>query len=118
MNKPIAADRFEAAICLVPPRQRTDQNGQPRKDRDGVIQWVVSVAVTANNGRRTDSEVIEVVLSGEPQGITTGMPVKIIDLWHNDWEIEGRTGVTWSAAAITAGGPVSSGRGGKSGGDA
>ncbi|MGW7006823.1 hypothetical protein ACWGCW_29390 [Streptomyces sp. NPDC054933] len=86
-----------------------------------MTQWVVSVAVTASTGRRTESEVIEIVLSGEPQGITSGMPVKIVDLWHAEWEVGGRTGVTWSAGAVTpADQPASppTTRGGKAGGDA
>ncbi|MCQ4042452.1 hypothetical protein ACFOSC_16415 [Streptantibioticus rubrisoli] len=101
MQKPIAADRFDAALCMVPPRQRTDQAGRPRKDADGVVQWLVTVAVTATKGNRIESETIDIVVPGEPQGITVGMPVTITDLWHNDWTIDGRSGATWSAADIT-----------------
>lgn len=104
MLKPVDTSRLEVALCLVAPRMRTDQAGQPRKDRDGVTQWVTSVAVTVNNGRRADSDVIDVVVPGEPQGITAGMPVALVDLWHNDWAIDGRSGESWSAAAITPAG--------------
>lgn len=101
MNKPIDASRWDQVFCLVAPQMRTDQAGAPRADRDGVIQYAVRLAVSAADGGRQGSAVIDVVVSGEPDGVAAGVPVKVEGLWHSDWSFDGRSGETWRADAIT-----------------
>ncbi|WP_428935513.1 hypothetical protein [Streptomyces sp. ACT015] len=109
--------------------------GETRRDRDGNPLWITTLSVRSAASRKAD--VVEVVTSGQPQGIEEGALVRVLNLWANDWEIDGRSGVTFKADALEpmtarAGGaalppapasssssaPASSGGRGKSGGDA
>lgn len=118
-SKPIDVARFAVCLCVSAPEPRVDQmTGQPKVDREGRAQWVVGVAVRPEGGRRSDSDVIDVVLPGEPQGVTEGVPVRLVDLWASEWSIDGRSGTSWRAAAATpvsGPAPVASAR--KSGGE-
>ncbi|MFD7131287.1 hypothetical protein [Streptomyces sp. NPDC059894] len=125
-NKPVDVARLGAIRCVVAPEPRTTPDGEVRRDRDGNPQWVTGLSVRQAEGRRAD--VIEVVTSGQPQGITEGAEVAVRNLWANDWSVEGRAGTSYradgitpvasaSSAASTAGGSTAGPRG-KSGGDA
>jgi hypothetical protein len=120
-SKPIDAERFTVRLCVAPPELRVDpMTGQPRTDREGRTQWVVAVAVRPEGGRRSDSDVIDVVVPGEPQGLAEGMPVRLVDLWATEWSIDGRSGTSWRAGAVTpmpAPAPASAPGRGKSGGE-
>lgn len=82
------------------------------------------LAVRRLEGRRVDT--IDVTTSGQPQGLTEGSEVRVSNLWARDWALEGRTGTSYRADAITpvagSGGsaapaPTAAGSRGKSGGD-
>ncbi|WP_254406978.1 hypothetical protein [Streptomyces sp. GMY02] len=90
--------RLGSAMCVVPPEPRMTPDGEARKDRDGNPVWVVGVSVRQQSTRRAD--VIEVAVSGQPQGITEGARLTVVDLVATSWEIEGRKGISFRASAI------------------
>jgi hypothetical protein len=127
-NKPIDTSRLGVIRCVIAPEARMTPDGEVRRDREGNPQWITGVSVRQVEGRRTD--VIHVVVSGaQPQGIAEGAEVKITNLWANEWSVDGRSGTSYRADAITSvtapavsgGGAGSSapagGSRGKSGGD-
>ncbi|WP_263167705.1 hypothetical protein [Streptomyces sp. SCSIO ZS0520] len=100
-NKPVDTSRLGLIRCVAAPEARMTPDGQQRRDRDGALQWVTALAVRQQEGRRID--VLEVVVSGsQPEGITEGAVVTVRDLWSVDWTVDGRSGTSWRAAAITA----------------
>ncbi|GAB2905573.1 hypothetical protein GCM10022245_46650 [Streptomyces mayteni] len=120
-TKPIDERRMGLAVCVGDPEPRTTPEGVQRRDRDGRPQWQVQVAVRNSEERR--AEVLEIVLPVEPAGLAVGVPVRLVDLWATDWEMEGRTGTSWRAASVVPVAPpaeapaaAASGRGGKSAG--
>jgi hypothetical protein len=119
---PVDVGRLGALMCVVPPEPRVNQEtGEVRKDREGNVIYVVGISVRQRDNRRAD--VIEVAVPGEPRGITEGTRVHIADLVAVAWEIEGRKGTSFRAAAVTAdgmvgGGGSAPGRGKAAGGEA
>ncbi|MFE3143141.1 hypothetical protein [Streptomyces scopuliridis] len=121
---PVDMARLGSTMCVVPPEPRMTPDGEVRKDRDGNPLWVVGVSVRQATTRRAD--VIDVAVSGQPQGITEGARITVVDLVATSWEIDGRRGISFRASAVrpevappavTTGG--SSGRGkSAAGGDA
>lgn len=100
-NKPIDTSRLGTLRCEIAPEPRLTPDGDVRRDRDGRPQWVTAVAVRQMEGRRV--ETIDVVVSGEPpHGIAEGTEVAVVNLWANDWEVDGRSGTSYRADAITA----------------
>ncbi|QXE34002.1 hypothetical protein KQY30_06560 [Streptomyces sp. GMY02] len=95
---PVDMARLGSAMCVVPPEPRMTPDGEARKDRDGNPVWVVGVSVRQQSTRRAD--VIEVAVSGQPQGITEGARLTVVDLVATSWEIEGRKGISFRASAI------------------
>ncbi|MCI3930177.1 MULTISPECIES: hypothetical protein [unclassified Streptomyces] len=121
-TKPIDTARLGVMRCVIAPEARMTPDGAVRRDREGRTLWTTGISVRQRETRRAD--VITVVTSVQPQGVKEGAEVKITDLWANEWAMDGRSGTTWRAEAITpvsAGGPSGGGsggsvRGGKSGG--
>ncbi|KOV63253.1 hypothetical protein [Streptomyces sp. MMG1121] len=103
-NKPIDVARLGAIRCVIAPEPRLTPEGETRRDREGNPLWITGLSVRQAEGRRTD--VVHVVTSGQPQGLTEGSEVRVTNLWANDWAVDGRTGTTYRADAIT---PVSGG---------
>lgn len=108
-NKPIDVSRLGAIRCEIAPEPRTTQEGDQRRDREGNPLWITGLSVRQPEGRRVDT--IDVTTVGQPQGLTEGSEVKVTNLWARDWALEGRTGTTYRADAIT---PVSGSGGGAS----
>lgn len=106
-NKPIDVLRLGTIRCEIAPEPRTTQEGDQRRDREGNPLWVTGLAVRQPEGRRVDT--IDVTTVGQPQGLTEGGEVKVANLWARDWALEGRTGTTYRADAIT---PVAGSGGG------
>ncbi|GAA1927481.1 hypothetical protein [Streptantibioticus ferralitis] len=108
-QKPIDTGRLGQFMCVIAPERRVDPTtDEPRKDREGREQWIVGLSVRQAAGRRTD--VIHVVVPGQPRGIAEGMSVRVVDLWANDWSVDGRSGTSWRAEQIVpAGGTAASG---------
>ncbi|MFD4875990.1 hypothetical protein ACFWOB_21890 [Streptomyces sp. NPDC058420] len=101
-NKPIDVARLGAIRCVIAPEPRTTLEGDQRRDREGNPLWITGLSVRQAEGRRTD--VVHVVTSGQPQAVTEGIEVQVKNLWANEWAVDGRTGTTYRADAIT---PVS-----------
>ncbi|MEY9941279.1 hypothetical protein [Streptacidiphilus sp. MAP5-3] len=96
-NLPLDAGKLGAAMC-VGIEQKTDNTGAVKADPQGVPLWVVSVAVRPE-GRR--GALIEVSVSGEPEGLVVGGYVQL----HNPeafwWEIAGKAGLSFRADRVT-----------------
>jgi hypothetical protein len=98
---PIDTARLGPLRCSIAPEARLNPEGEQRRDREGNLQWVTSVSVVPAQGRRV--EAIDVVVSGvQPTGITAGTEVKITNLVANAWSVDGRSGTSYRADAITA----------------
>ncbi len=103
-NMPIDVARLGTCMCVVPPEPRINpETDEPRKDREGRILYVVGVSVRQRDRRRAD--VIDVVVPGEPRGVSEGVPVLLGDLVATAWEIDGRKGVSFRVSSITPTGP-------------
>ncbi|MCX5050983.1 hypothetical protein [Streptomyces sp. NBC_00474] len=98
-NKPIDVGRLGTMRCEIAPEPRTTPEGDQRRDREGNPQWITAVSVRQPEGRRVDT--IDVTTSGLPQGLTEGGEVKVSNLWAREWAIDGRTGTSYRADAIT-----------------
>jgi hypothetical protein len=95
---PVDLTRLTGVICVAAPEQRTDLEGQIRKDRDGNVLWVTGLAVRRTGTRK--ASVIDVQTAAEPVGVAEGSPVGITELDCSLWEIEGRHGLSYKAASI------------------
>lgn len=102
-NVPVCEHRLTSAICASLPQVRADRlTGEIRTDRaTGQPQYEVFVLVTVVDER--EPSVINVRVAGEPVGLEVGKPVRLFDLFERKWEMDGgRSGVSYSASAITA----------------
>jgi antitoxin (DNA-binding transcriptional repressor) of toxin-antitoxin stability system len=99
-NIPVDVGRLALAMVVGLPEPRVNQEGEQRKNRDGELLWVVSVAVRRADARRAD--VIEVAVPGEPVGLTEGGRVVLVDLEAVQWSMGDRSGISWRASSITA----------------
>ncbi|MFJ9818794.1 hypothetical protein ACIRU3_26785 [Streptomyces sp. NPDC101151] len=98
-NKPIDVARLGQIRCVIAPEPRTTPEGETRRDREGNPLWITGLSVRQAEGRRTD--VVHVVTSGQPTGLTEGAEVRLTNLWANEWAVDGRSGTTYRADAIT-----------------
>ncbi len=91
---------FEAWLCVMLPEPRVanPDTGELRKDRESG-QTMYSVGVCAIQGR--NSSVIQVTVVGEPQGLSLGAPVRVVDLEATPWDRDGRSGVAWRASGLS-----------------
>lgn len=96
---PIDSARLGPCLCVVAPELRRGPGGEPRVARDGRPQWVVGVSVQQADRRTVD--VLDVVVTGaEPEGLSAGTAVLVVDLDRVEWSMDGRAGVTWRAASV------------------
>lgn len=95
---PVDLTRLTGVICVAAPEERTDLEGQIRKDREGNTLWVTGIAVRRSGTRK--ASVIDVQTAAEPLGVTEGSPVGITELDVSLWEIEGRHGLSYRAASV------------------
>jgi hypothetical protein len=113
---PVDVGRLGSVMCVVPAETRKTPDGEVRRDREGRVTWVIGLSVRQGDGRRAD--VIDVTLPAEPEGITEGTRVTVVDLTAVQWEIDGRSGTSFRAAAVRAvGGAPARGKAGGSGGE-
>ena len=68
-------------------------------DSNGVAVNQVHLFVVGDGGTR---EVISVKVSGEIRGLGLFTPVKVTDLFATTWNMENRSGVSFSASKIEA----------------
>lgn len=96
---PVDVSRLTGLMCVVGPEVKTDPTtGEVKTDRDGRRQWVIGVAVREPGSRRPT--VIDVTTGTEPQGIGEGSPVRLMGLTASQWEMEGRSGLSWKADEV------------------
>ncbi|WP_405671380.1 hypothetical protein [Streptomyces sp. NBC_01530] len=98
-DKPVDTARLGTIRCLIAPEPRTTLEGDQRRDREGNPLWITGLVVRQLEGRRLEE--IHVTTSGQPQGLSEGGEVRVTNLWARDWAMEGRTGTTYRADAIT-----------------
>lgn len=110
---PVDVGRLGSLMCVVPAETRKTPDGEVRRDREGRVTWVIGLSVRQADGRRAD--VIDVTLPEQPQGIAEGTRVTVTDLVAVNWEIDGRSGTSFRAAAVL---PVGTSAARSKGGDA
>ncbi|QEU94645.1 hypothetical protein [Streptomyces kanamyceticus] len=100
---PVDTARLGVLRCAIAPEAKisNSETQEVKKDRDG--NTVYTVAVTVRQDRRRIS-VIEIAVSGEPNGIQEGQVVKVTGLVAFAWAMGDRHGVSFRADAVT---PVS-----------
>ena len=99
---PVDVNRLTGFMCASVPQVRADRvTGEIRTDRvTGQPQYEVFVLVAVEGER--EPSVINVRVAGEPVGLVIGQPVRLFDLTERKWEMDGRSGVSYSASAVTA----------------
>jgi hypothetical protein len=126
---PVDMNRLTGALCVSAPEVKADpETGAIRTDRaTGQPVYLVGVSVKLSGERK--AYVLDVAVPGEPVGVTEGAPVRLFDLVAVPWEVDGRSGISYRASAVTtatgtatsptAGGhppePATTGRAGKGG---
>ena len=78
---------------------------QPKADPDGQPLYTVQVAAMFED----QGEVLAIRVTGEPAGITPGMPVQIGRLVAKPWALGERSGMSYRAAAIRPVEPIKGG---------
>ncbi|MFI6023901.1 hypothetical protein ACIBCP_40465 [Streptomyces sp. NPDC051287] len=111
---PVDTTRLGVLRCAIAPEAKITNNEtqEVKRDRDGNPVWTVAVTVR-QDGRRIS--VIEIAVSGQPQGIEEGQILKVTGLTAFMWSMGDRHGVSFRADAIT---PVHATPAQRKGGDA
>lgn len=99
---PVDISRLTGLMCASAPEIRVDPTtGEIRTDRaSGQPLYLVGVVVKLAGTRL--AYVIDVQVAGEPVGVAEGQPVRVYDLEARPWEVDGRSGMSYRASAITA----------------
>ena len=99
---PVDISRLTGFMCASAPEIRVDPTtGEIRTDREsGQPLYLVGIVVKLAGTRL--AYVLDVQVPGEPVGIREGQPVKVYDLEARPWEVDGRSGMSYRASAITA----------------
>jgi hypothetical protein len=103
---PIRTESLSGFICAFAPEPNADRmTGEIKKDRaTGQDQYLVGVMVTYRDpeeGTRPEAVVLTVqVPKSGAGGVVEGQRVTVHDLIARPWEREGRSGVTYRAAAV------------------
>ncbi|WP_052442903.1 hypothetical protein [Streptacidiphilus neutrinimicus] len=96
-NLPLDAGRLGTALCVSVECKTDPETGVVKTDRDGVPVWTVGVAVRPDARR---AALMEVAVSGEPEGIQPGMYVDLVEPEAFMWEMNGRSGLSFRAAKV------------------
>ena len=84
-------------LAAGPPEPVLDfDSKQPRANRDGEAMFTVSVIAMSSDG----TDVLKVKVPGEPKGIVRGASLKVTGLVGTYWELNGRSGVSFSAERV------------------
>ena len=82
------------------PASVLDMERRPRADKaTGELLWGLDLVVL---GGEDGAEVWPVRVVGEPKGIRTGAPLRVVGLVAAPWEIDGRHGISFRARQIEA----------------
>jgi hypothetical protein len=68
----------------------------PKADGNGLPLYTVQVAAMFGD----QGEVLAIKVAGEPVGIVPGMPVHIVGLVAQPWELGDRSGIAYRASSI------------------
>jgi hypothetical protein len=99
-NFQIKDTQLTNCICVVEPAPKKDERGAVRSDRvSGEPLYVVEVLATDEGAG--EAEVLRIQVGGKPEGLRVGTPVKVYDLVISPWSVNGSSGVTFKASAIT-----------------
>jgi hypothetical protein len=97
---PVDTTRMSTPIVVLAPEVKANpETGEIKTDREGNTQYRTAVSVSWL-GRRLP-EVIDVTTSVKPEGITLGSPVRLVNLVARPWQMGDRSGVAFSAEAVT-----------------
>lgn len=103
---PIRTESLSGFICAFAPEPNADRvTGEIRKDRaTGQDQYLVGVMVTYRDPEESSRPEAVVITIQVPKsgagGVVEGARVTVHDLIARPWEREGRSGVTYRAAAV------------------
>lgn len=95
--------RLTGFTCMWAPEVRVNtQTGEVRTDRaTGAPTY--SVGVVCRYAGEREADVLDITLVGEPPvGLVEGGAVRVFDLELRPWEVEGRSGWSFRASAVTA----------------
>lgn len=82
----------------VPPKERLDQNGQQRRNRDGMPMW--TTVVEAWDPEKETSDSLNVTTAGEAPKVTRKQLVALEDFEAIPWNTNGKNGVAYRAVSI------------------
>ncbi|ETA04226.1 hypothetical protein E0F15_08865 [Frankia sp. B2] len=96
---PVDVTAFSVVTAMGPAAPVIDrESGSQRGNADGLPLWTVPVAVAMADGT---AEVITVRIAGEAPTVQPGTPVRLTGLVGRSWQMQGRHGISYSAASIT-----------------
>jgi hypothetical protein len=96
---PVDTSRLSVPVCVTAPEPKVNlETGEIRTNREGETVYLVGVAVRKAGTRK--AAVIEVATTTEPVGIAEGSPVRLVELDAVPWEMGGRHGLSYKAAAV------------------
>lgn len=103
---PVDVSAFGGFMCVNPPEAKANpRTGEVRTDTASGLPMFV-VGVVAIRGR--DSSVIQVSVPGEPSGLVVGTALRLVGLEAVPWDVDGRNGVSFRAAAVAGAADVPS----------
>ena len=79
------------------------EEGKPREawasrvDRNGEVLWRIQLVAMGDG----DAQIIKVAVPGDPR-VSEGEPVRVEGLTAQAWEMEGRSGMSFRAGAISS----------------
>ena len=101
MRLPIDTSRLQFLVVSGAEQLRQYEEGKPREtwaprvDGNGELLWRVQVVVLGDG----EAEIIRVSVAGDP-GVKQGEMVRVEGMTAQAWEMEGRNGMAFRAAAI------------------
>lgn len=82
----------------VPPKERLDQSGQQRRNRDGMPMW--TTVVEAYDPQKETSDQLNVTTAGEAPKVTRKQAVVLEGFEAIPWNTNGKNGVAYRAESI------------------
>lgn len=103
MRFPIDTSRLRFVVVATGEPLRRDEDGKPREawalrtDDDGEVLWRLPLVALGDQA----GDVLRAAVPGDP-GLTEGETVTVNGLIAQTWKLDGRTGVSLRARAITS----------------
>lgn len=96
MNLPIETSSLDLLAVSIPVPVIDFESKTPRTGPDGKTVYSVDVVAIGQSG----ADILSVKLSGEPKGVSLGVPVKLTGLVATTWQMGDRHGVSFRAERI------------------